>query len=271
MDWLVPELQARGRFRTEYESTTFRGNLGLDGDREREAGRRRTAGQRAPRVRRPGRQGGGRRAATGHRATALRRPAAGAAGAEDRRDPTAPRRRDATAADRVLRVHPRAGGGRLQPRAQPPQPLRRDRERDTRPDPELTAAAGAGRGRAAVRRGRAEAERKLGPGLRGQGRPHRRRRVPGQLPPLLRHRQPLRRLPDGLGHARRRRRPDRADRVRPARGRAARRLGRLRAAAHRLRLDRARQRAHHQRRLLPAPGHRPGPRRGTRSRSTRST
>jgi FMN-dependent oxidoreductase (nitrilotriacetate monooxygenase family) len=28
--WLVPELQARGRFRTEYESTTFRGNLGLD-------------------------------------------------------------------------------------------------------------------------------------------------------------------------------------------------------------------------------------------------
>ena len=32
VDWLVPELQARGRFRTEYESTTFRGNLGLDGD-----------------------------------------------------------------------------------------------------------------------------------------------------------------------------------------------------------------------------------------------
>jgi FMN-dependent oxidoreductase (nitrilotriacetate monooxygenase family) len=30
VDWLVPELQARGRFRTEYESTTFRGNLGLD-------------------------------------------------------------------------------------------------------------------------------------------------------------------------------------------------------------------------------------------------
>ena len=29
VDWLVPELQARGRFRTEYESTTFRGNLGL--------------------------------------------------------------------------------------------------------------------------------------------------------------------------------------------------------------------------------------------------
>jgi FMN-dependent oxidoreductase (nitrilotriacetate monooxygenase family) len=29
-DWLVPELQARGRFRKEYESTTFRGNLGLD-------------------------------------------------------------------------------------------------------------------------------------------------------------------------------------------------------------------------------------------------
>src|ERR1700733_5560270 len=33
VDWLVPELQARGRFRTEYESTTFRGNLGIDGDR----------------------------------------------------------------------------------------------------------------------------------------------------------------------------------------------------------------------------------------------
>jgi FMN-dependent oxidoreductase (nitrilotriacetate monooxygenase family) len=31
VDWLVPELQARGRFRTEYESTTFRGNLGIDG------------------------------------------------------------------------------------------------------------------------------------------------------------------------------------------------------------------------------------------------
>jgi FMN-dependent oxidoreductase (nitrilotriacetate monooxygenase family) len=30
VDWLVPELQARGRFRTEYESTTFRGNLGID-------------------------------------------------------------------------------------------------------------------------------------------------------------------------------------------------------------------------------------------------
>jgi FMN-dependent oxidoreductase (nitrilotriacetate monooxygenase family) len=29
-DWLVPVLQARGRFRTQYESTTFRGNLGLD-------------------------------------------------------------------------------------------------------------------------------------------------------------------------------------------------------------------------------------------------
>ena len=29
VDWLVPELQARGRFRTEYESSTFRGNLGL--------------------------------------------------------------------------------------------------------------------------------------------------------------------------------------------------------------------------------------------------
>ncbi|HEY1700056.1 MAG TPA: NtaA/DmoA family FMN-dependent monooxygenase [Trebonia sp.] len=29
VDWLVPELQARGRFRTEYESATFRGNLGL--------------------------------------------------------------------------------------------------------------------------------------------------------------------------------------------------------------------------------------------------
>jgi alkanesulfonate monooxygenase SsuD/methylene tetrahydromethanopterin reductase-like flavin-dependent oxidoreductase (luciferase family) len=30
VEWLVPELQARGRFRAEYESTTFRGNLGLD-------------------------------------------------------------------------------------------------------------------------------------------------------------------------------------------------------------------------------------------------
>jgi FMN-dependent oxidoreductase (nitrilotriacetate monooxygenase family) len=30
VDWLVPELQSRGRFRTEYEATTFRGNLGLD-------------------------------------------------------------------------------------------------------------------------------------------------------------------------------------------------------------------------------------------------
>jgi len=30
VDWLVPELQGRGRFRTEYESTTFRGNLGID-------------------------------------------------------------------------------------------------------------------------------------------------------------------------------------------------------------------------------------------------
>ena len=29
VDRLVPELQARGRFRTEYESSTFRGNLGL--------------------------------------------------------------------------------------------------------------------------------------------------------------------------------------------------------------------------------------------------
>jgi FMN-dependent oxidoreductase (nitrilotriacetate monooxygenase family) len=29
VDWLVPELQSRGRFRTEYESTTLRGNLGL--------------------------------------------------------------------------------------------------------------------------------------------------------------------------------------------------------------------------------------------------
>jgi FMN-dependent oxidoreductase (nitrilotriacetate monooxygenase family) len=29
VDWLVPELQHRSRFRTEYESTTFRGNLGL--------------------------------------------------------------------------------------------------------------------------------------------------------------------------------------------------------------------------------------------------
>jgi FMN-dependent oxidoreductase (nitrilotriacetate monooxygenase family) len=29
VDWLVPEFQRRGRYRTEYESTTFRGNLGL--------------------------------------------------------------------------------------------------------------------------------------------------------------------------------------------------------------------------------------------------
>jgi FMN-dependent oxidoreductase (nitrilotriacetate monooxygenase family) len=29
IDWLVPELQRRGRFRKEYESTTFRGNLGV--------------------------------------------------------------------------------------------------------------------------------------------------------------------------------------------------------------------------------------------------
>jgi len=29
VDWLVPELQKRGRFRREYESTTFRGNLGV--------------------------------------------------------------------------------------------------------------------------------------------------------------------------------------------------------------------------------------------------
>jgi FMN-dependent oxidoreductase (nitrilotriacetate monooxygenase family) len=29
VDWLVPELQSRGRFRTEYESATFRGNLGI--------------------------------------------------------------------------------------------------------------------------------------------------------------------------------------------------------------------------------------------------
>ena len=30
VDWLVPELQHRGRFRTGYESTTLRGNLGID-------------------------------------------------------------------------------------------------------------------------------------------------------------------------------------------------------------------------------------------------
>jgi alkanesulfonate monooxygenase SsuD/methylene tetrahydromethanopterin reductase-like flavin-dependent oxidoreductase (luciferase family) len=29
VDWLVPELQKRGRFRKEYECTTFRGNLGI--------------------------------------------------------------------------------------------------------------------------------------------------------------------------------------------------------------------------------------------------
>lgn len=30
VDWLVPELQHRGRFRTGYESTTLRGNLGIE-------------------------------------------------------------------------------------------------------------------------------------------------------------------------------------------------------------------------------------------------
>ena len=30
VDWLVPELQSRGRFRTEYEASTFRGILGID-------------------------------------------------------------------------------------------------------------------------------------------------------------------------------------------------------------------------------------------------
>jgi FMN-dependent oxidoreductase (nitrilotriacetate monooxygenase family) len=30
VDWLVPELQKRGRFRKEYESSTFRGNLGIE-------------------------------------------------------------------------------------------------------------------------------------------------------------------------------------------------------------------------------------------------
>jgi len=29
VDMVIPELQRRGRFRTEYESTTFRGNLGV--------------------------------------------------------------------------------------------------------------------------------------------------------------------------------------------------------------------------------------------------
>jgi alkanesulfonate monooxygenase SsuD/methylene tetrahydromethanopterin reductase-like flavin-dependent oxidoreductase (luciferase family) len=33
VDWLVPELQSRGRYRTAYESTTFRGNLGLSAAR----------------------------------------------------------------------------------------------------------------------------------------------------------------------------------------------------------------------------------------------
>lgn len=32
VDWLVPELQARGRYRTEYESTSFRTNLGIGSD-----------------------------------------------------------------------------------------------------------------------------------------------------------------------------------------------------------------------------------------------
>lgn len=30
VDLVVPELQRRGLFRTEYESTTLRGNLGID-------------------------------------------------------------------------------------------------------------------------------------------------------------------------------------------------------------------------------------------------
>ena len=29
VDMVIPELQRRGLFRTEYESTTFRGNLGV--------------------------------------------------------------------------------------------------------------------------------------------------------------------------------------------------------------------------------------------------
>jgi FMN-dependent oxidoreductase (nitrilotriacetate monooxygenase family) len=32
VEWLVPELQGRGRFRTEYEAATFRGILGIDDD-----------------------------------------------------------------------------------------------------------------------------------------------------------------------------------------------------------------------------------------------
>jgi hypothetical protein len=45
---------------------------------------------------------------------------------------------------KFLRVHSRPGGSRLEPRAQPAEPLRGDRERHPGPDAELTAAAGAG-------------------------------------------------------------------------------------------------------------------------------
>jgi hypothetical protein len=49
VDWLVPELQERGAYRTEYTSTTLRGHLGLrepltrrqphETDREQRGGR----------------------------------------------------------------------------------------------------------------------------------------------------------------------------------------------------------------------------------------
>jgi hypothetical protein len=44
VELVVPELRRRGRFRTEYESTTLRGNLGLpDYVNLHTAGRQRTA------------------------------------------------------------------------------------------------------------------------------------------------------------------------------------------------------------------------------------
>ena len=64
---------------------------------------------------------------------------------------------------------------------------------------------------------------------RDEGRAAGRGRVPGQLPPLLRHGQRVRRLPQPAGHPRRRP-ANRAHRVRPAGRRAPGRLGRLRAA-----------------------------------------
>jgi N-acetyl-S-(2-succino)cysteine monooxygenase len=45
VDLVVPELQRRGIFRTEYESTTLRGNLGLPRSTVRQAA---TAGELMP-------------------------------------------------------------------------------------------------------------------------------------------------------------------------------------------------------------------------------